>query len=83
MYTCGFCINASLVKEGNLRINAKLVEEELKVRWEVLVSFHNGSNGKNIYINLIFGWLQVHVDFCQRLSYGKPCLLSYPALRLV
>ena len=30
-YTCGFCINANLVKEDSLRINAKLVKEELKV----------------------------------------------------
>ena len=30
MYTCGFRINANLVKEGSFRINAKLVKEELK-----------------------------------------------------
>ena len=29
MYTCRFCINANLVKEGSFRINAKLVEKEL------------------------------------------------------
>ena len=27
-YTCGFRINANLVKEGSFRINAKLVKEE-------------------------------------------------------
>ena len=32
MYTCGFRINANLVKEGSFRINAKLVKEELKER---------------------------------------------------
>ena len=30
MCTCGFRINANLVKEGSFRMNAKLVEEELK-----------------------------------------------------
>ena len=30
MYICGCRINANLVKEGNFRINAKLVKEELK-----------------------------------------------------
>ena len=30
MYTCGFRVNANLVKEGSFRINAKLVKEELK-----------------------------------------------------
>ena len=29
MYTCGFRINANLVKEGSIRINANLVKEEL------------------------------------------------------
>ena len=29
MYTCGFSINANLVKEGSVRINVKLVKEEL------------------------------------------------------
>ena len=28
MYTCGFRINAKLVKEGSFRINAKLVKED-------------------------------------------------------
>ena len=31
MYTCGFRINANLVKEGSFRINAKLVKEELNL----------------------------------------------------
>ena len=31
MYTCGFRINANLVKEGSFYINAKLVKEELNV----------------------------------------------------
>ena len=29
MYTCGIRINAKLAKEGNFRINAKLVKDEL------------------------------------------------------
>ena len=29
MYTCGFRINANLVKEGSFHINAKLVKEEI------------------------------------------------------
>ena len=31
MYTCGFRINANLVKESSFRIKAKLVKEELMV----------------------------------------------------
>ena len=33
MYTCAFRINANLVKEGSVRINAKLVKEELNQHW--------------------------------------------------
>ena len=33
MHTCGFRINARLVKEGSSRINAKLVKEEFKIVW--------------------------------------------------
>ena len=32
MYTCGFRLNANLVKEGDSRINAKLVKEELNAK---------------------------------------------------
>ena len=37
MYTCGFRINANLVKEGSFRINAKLVKEELKLTGEQMI----------------------------------------------
>ena len=38
MYTCGFRINANLVKEGSFRINAKLVKEELNTRSNIIIS---------------------------------------------
>ena len=37
MYTCGFRINANLVKEGSFRINTKLVKEERQN--SVLIAF--------------------------------------------
>ena len=37
MYTCGFRINANLLKEGSFRINAKLVKEELKLTGEQMI----------------------------------------------
>ena len=32
MYTCGFRINANLVKEGSFHINAKLIKKEVNPR---------------------------------------------------
>ena len=43
MYTCGFRINANLVKEGSFRINAKLVKEELKHKKSIFMQPGQGS----------------------------------------
>ena len=48
--TCGFRINANLVKEGSFRINAKLVNEELNIYAHIYVSDSPGGHFE--YLNL-------------------------------
>ena len=54
MYTCGFRINANLVKEGSFRINAKLVKKELKLNsWMVSISLpSNRDEQSTSFVNL-------------------------------
>ena len=61
MYTCGFRINANLVKEGSFRINAKLVKEELRVnilfyinKFSTIFAIQNKFVGLLIFVHFLY-----------------------------